>query len=873
MQLKDWLENRSTPSASDVPATDGQRGMALVTGILVLLLASSLLAGFLTVVTADSKLRGVDRARTQSFYAAYAGLEKLTADLGNLFLRDYSPEPDDLDEIEEETPLIDGMVFDASDGLGYNITFPVDANGDPQAVVRTISAGPFEGLRGLVTSYTLTATARTPDGAESRVTRDVNTVALPVFQFGIFSETDITFSANQTFNFGGRVHTNGNLWLTAASGGSTTLADRVTVVKEVIRTHLANGRLNDGTHEGTVSVTKSPGITRVLAETEGSLVNTVGSALNDPTWTNLSIGTYNGYIRNSRTGAKRLDLPFVSLGATPVDLIRRPTLGEDSLITEQRLFSQAGIRILLSDAANDITDLPGVSAGTTPLTVGVFNGVPLGATDDPTTNLGYRAPIDTPIQGGFLKIEYRNAGGTWVDVTNEWLNLGFTKRNIDALNAGGGSLCPTDPRTPGQAQSDAIIRFQRVRATPTSNVPCGVDAGGVLNAAPRDYWPLALYNVRESYSRDNLDTNEENAGGRNLYLGGVIHYIELDVNNLRRWLAGIIAGSGANVVNEDGFTVYFSDRRNNRDAGGNETGEYGWEDFVNPGDPSGNPNGLLDDGEDVNGNETLDVYGGIATTPAAGWVGWEAPLTAVAGPRSTLTTACRVAVAVCPSDTPMNKARSNPAILFRRALKLVNGALGSLPADGLTVASENPVYVEGHYNANAAGFGANAPASIMADAITLLSINWTLPMQAAITGGAGSQWYGHGDTRSFNDPNDTNSRPAGTTRYRFAALSGKIRSFTQLGLPASFGTDGGVHNFLRLTEDWDNDTLHYMGAIASFFYSRQNVGLFRCCTNVYELPARSFSFDVNFLTPSLLPPKTPMFRDVNTTRFRHVTRQ
>ena len=60
--------------------------------------------------------------------------------------------------------------------------------------------------------------------------------------------------------------------------------------------------------------------------------------------------------------------------------------------------------------------------------------------------------------------------------------------------------------------------------------------------------------------------------------------------------------------------------------------------------------------------------------------------------------------------------------------------------------------------------------------------------------------------------------------------------------------------------------------MASFYYSRQALGLFRCCNNVYGLPTRDFEFDLNFLNPNLLPPKTPMFRDINVTRFRYVTR-
>ena len=49
-----------------------------------------------------------------------------------------------------------------------------------------------------------------------------------------------------------------------------------------------------------------------------------------------------------------------------------------------------------------------------------------------------------------------------------------------------------------------------------------------------------------------------------------------------------------------------------------------------------------------------------------------------------------------------NVARVNRAFFFRRALKLVNGGRGDLPnnrSQGLTVASENPVYVQGNYNA------------------------------------------------------------------------------------------------------------------------------------------------------------------------------
>jgi hypothetical protein len=84
---------------------------------------------------------------------------------------------------------------------------------------------------------------------------------------------------------------------------------------------------------------------------------------------------------------------------------------------------------------------------------------------------------------------------------------------------------------------------------------------------------------------------------------------------------------------------------------------------------------------------------------------------------------------------------------------------------------------------------------------------------------------------------------------------------------ADFGTDGGVHNFLRYIENWGGQTLNYRGSIISMYYNRQAVGLYKCCNTVYSPPTRGYNFDTEFLTPSNLPPRTPLFRDVNTTGF------
>ena len=59
---------------------------------------------------------------------------------------------------------------------------------------------------------------------------------------------------------------------------------------------------------------------------------------------------------------------------------------------------------------------------------------------------------------------------------------------------------------------------------------------------------------------------------------------------------------------------------------------------------------------------------------------------------------------------------------------------------------------------------------------------------------------------------------------------------------------------------------------SALYTSRQAIGTYKCCTNVYTPPTRAYNFDTNFLMPSLLPPGTPMFRDVNTLTFRQILR-
>jgi hypothetical protein len=1009
-----------------------EAGVALLSAILVLMLMSALMVGFISMVNSDQSASGINRDQTQAYAAAHAGVEKLTADLGQLFQNNFAPTGAQVNALETAAmePTLTGIQYLRPNGtsgyqIDFNDQFDVNGNpgpdGNPDTPVNgtPIGAGPYQGLTGLITPYRIEVAARTSGGAEVRMRREMQTVAIPVFQFGIFSENDLSFFAGPNFAFGGRVHTNQNLFLKQDTGATLTLQDRVTAVGEIIRTHLANGL--GGTHPGTVRMALATGCPaaptaanascRNLADTEGSLVNNIGSAQNEPTWTNLSVGTYNNFIRNGRTGARLLQLPVVSDGARTVDLIRRPPAGElaTSNVGRQRFYNMATLRILLSDTRAEITNLPGVVGVPLPLqgafVVTALEGAVAGNLAANTYNFaatpamvdatardnairdGYRTTPGTSSIGGFILINRQDRDGTWTDVTKAVLNLGFAgKRLSDGVApAQPYDYVPNFANTCVNAHRNAIIRLQRVRDSLAGAAGCTA----VVTTAAADYWPNVLYDPREGMLRDDNGGRPVAPAGAptysydRLYWSGVMHYAELDVNNLRRWLRGDIGntnaaacinggGTGTCPMDVTGFVVYFSDRRGNKGLGPNnvmqvaptvtavaggievtygddaETGELGFEDNINL-TATGQPNGALNHpfvdaqgnnrfSEDLNwepatvppavalGSGILDDYGATARLLPVIAAGAPFPYAAnqmlrvgvanvsptgvpnaAAGGNYTLVGFNTGAVFGTPVDRMVG--RVNRAFFFRRALKLINGGRDELPrngSQGLTVAAENPVYIEGNYNActrnidqqtnagtgvqrhnsgnnwemacdGGVGFGAtpgvdHASAAVIADTVTLLSNAFN-------------------DISSFTNPHDVDRvmtapwsaddndvRQASTTWYRLGIISGKPLNFARANTaPAGYdnqdwGTDGGAHNFLRYIERWGGETLNYRGSILSFYTSRQAVGQYKCCNVVYTPPSRGYNFDAEFLTPSLLPPRTPMFRDLNTLSFRQVLR-
>jgi type IV pilus assembly PilX-like protein len=1009
-----------------------QTGIALITTLLLLLLMSAMVVGFILLVMEGQRLSGMNIDQSKAFYGAESGMEKLTADLGALFGITYAPSGPQVNALMLNPPVLPastGVTYvDAAGTPTYRIDFPKDGNGNPQAQFAQITSGssPYEGMTALETTYTLTVAALTGTGGEVKLQRTAQTVGIPLFQFGIYCEGDCGFFPGPNFNFGGRVHTNGNLFLNSggpAGAGPTNLgsnqlwlASPITAAKDIFRDCLSNTHAESpsGNHPGSVEITKGGGSYQALGFGQGSRTSCLTSGVNT-NWPAIS-ASFNG---NLRSGVKPLNLTITLLGngaTQPIDLIRRPVRGEDAInpgVLGERYFAEASLKILLSDNAADITNLPCVSAGApfnladiarpvanwitanainlnVAMTAAGTPRLPLAASGAATAAYvpgtaggdGYWQTNGRPVITGFIKIDAQTAYGvpcgTWKDVTQEILSLGYAGKNINpvpqsfdnstlntawpgtnaAMDQGKSPALPNLPTVQMSGQNganlgagnftanntaaaptgtckephpNAVVRLERIRDNPSSvpatvgirktsaptNLPvtstvaevCGVDptTGNLLAnlratpasapgtglpwiPQPSDFWPNVLFDTREGYNREPAPTG---VFLNRITLGGAMNYVELDVKNLARWFSGAIGASGLSTrdpnVAPNNFVVYISDRRSNYvpvapfagiwpplSPTGNESGEYGYSDFVNSGDIKGCPNNALDTGEDLDGTNVLYTYGDNSFPNGL----LDSTNTSVATLFANSLNAT-VADPLCAGPNGgfpwartflfnPNEARENPSSLFRRAVKLANGSRINLPlcpgavTCGLTITTENPAYVQGDYNANSAGGGwadPNVAASVISDAFTFLSNDWS-------------------DINSFSAPFCASAgapcllgRDAGTAWYRLGVVAGKGISFpipnwntTAIDGSQDFGTDGGVHNFMRYLENW-NGTLNYQGSIVSLYYNRQATGLYNSGNNNYSPPNRGYIFDANFLNPLLLPPRTPMFRDVNTTGF------
>ena len=156
-----------------------------------------------------------------------------------------------------------------------------------------------------------------------------------------------------------------------------------------------------------------------------------------------------------------------------------------------------------------------------------------------------------------------------------------------------------------------------------------------------------------------------------------------------------------------------------------------------------------------------------------------------------------------------------------QAIRLKNGA--TLPTGGLTVGSQNPVYIQGDYNTTSAA--TRGSAAVFADAVTILSNAWN----------------------DANSSADLSARTATNTTVNTAIVAGFLPSgWRNPATGAQYGYSGGLNNFPRFLENWGGQTFTYTGSMIELFTSQVNIGEWDTGA-IYRPPIRVWNFDGNFV--------------------------
>ena len=535
----------------------------------------------------------------------------------------------------------------------------------------------------------------------------------------------------------------------------------------------------------------------------------------------------------------------------------------------------------------------------------------------PTPNINY-VPPGSDVKGRIL-IEIVKPDGTTVDVTQQILSMGVTEGepngivylqrplwaalvqgSRDRTGKGNDLISMTNSQTAADGEiSDPSLFYDASRgfiAFPNSTLANDDLLGGLVRETSptgiNQIVPINVYNVREGWTRNSLPYGQ-------LYPErGVTSVVELNMRNLARWLDGVydtnlLAGTNAvssNVKGDEGYVVYVSDRRGDKSkveylADG--TAFQSTNGIVDNEDIYG-PNGVLDTGEDV-----IDF-------------GWNADATSKKGTLQKDTTELPdSSVARSFASTSVNDRRSLALDVlsvktsyFRRSVRLFNGetlstggGTGKLSATkGITVASENMVYIWGNYNTtgvtnipaggstlnNGDYAGAQVPASIVCDAFFPLSKTWYDGSGAMFPEGTSDPTNLNGTAYRMADDNLASISDG--TAVRAAVIAGTtLSALTASPGRNNFGlrSSGGIINYPRFLEEWNisgtQRAWSYTGSFVPLFHSTQAISQWEQDTSVIYLPPRrNWSFDQTYLDPNRLPPGTPFFQYVQSTGFRQV---
>ncbi|MCB1023429.1 MAG: hypothetical protein KDB79_03510, partial [Acidobacteria bacterium] len=388
-------------------------------------------------------------------------------------------------------------------GFG-NYTFVNDITKTNASRSIIMTGGNYGGLTAIRDSWEIrTFATSTATDVKVEVKRRFYSDRIPIFQFGAFYEDDLELNRPPLFTFGGRVHSNGNMWVTASGRYGIYLNSKVTAAGEIVNDIWKPGTatLAGEDDKGKVFVNDATSNPQELKTGEASVICTGTTSPNvfssnanlppcrkNPDWNTLK-AKFQG---NLESNVAPLNLPLTKINMDLINLFKRgKNIGDleniggtvsavtaatqdKAVAMKERFANKTGLRVSLSDSQ---AKLPGCAS--------VVSGQPCGVRLDGAlgSSIGYQplpmtdAYQTTPLNATrmevsgrqiWIKIEMVSVGSNDTapqtkDVTQDILSLGVTERApIGSDLAISGYSANADSRS--------IIKLQRF-SIPGPNIP------------------------------------------------------------------------------------------------------------------------------------------------------------------------------------------------------------------------------------------------------------------------------------------------------------------------------------------------------------------------------------------------------------------
>ena len=201
-----------------------------------------------------------------------------------------------------------------------------------------ITSGSFKGLQSWTRTFTITASyTDSATNAQSVVAMDVVNTLIPIFQFGVFYNSDLEMNpgANLNIPVNGWIHTNSNLY--TSTSATETINSNITSAAQIIHGRKDGDPQAVGT--GNVSIEGANGTYYNLVNGSDTVSN--GNLVSNNQWA-TTVQQWGGQVSASEEGVQSLTLPLPSGQSSNPEYLLSKT-GQGTMGSEAAVFVTNGV--------------------------------------------------------------------------------------------------------------------------------------------------------------------------------------------------------------------------------------------------------------------------------------------------------------------------------------------------------------------------------------------------------------------------------------------------------------------------------------------------------------------------------------------------